>query len=132
MRFRFKFDSSRKGAKSAKDRGGHNVIYVHLLFRKHIDPKGYTLFDKDSKGYLNYGDTQSERLRKEVLLDTIWKAREIGNELFNVGMFGARNMFELDREAIWAFQRVRGGLFTLFCISAFQCALFFHLTIGRG
>lgn len=83
-----------------KDRGGHNVIYVHLLFRKHIDPKGYTLFDKDSKGYLNYGDTQSERLRKEVLLDTIWKAREIGNELFNVGMFGARNMFELDRETI--------------------------------
>lgn len=86
------------------DRGGYEVIYVHLLFRKHIDPKGYTVFKKGArKGYLDYGETQAERLRKEVLIDTIWKAREIGNELFNVGMFGARNMFEIDREAVSSF-----------------------------
>jgi hypothetical protein len=88
-----------------KDRGGHDVVYTHLLFRKHIDPKGYKVFRKGKKklGTLEYGKTQTERLRSEVIYDAFWKAREMGVELLNVGMFGASDIVQIDMEAVAGF-----------------------------
>lgn len=84
-----------------KDTGGSTIIKVTLLFRKHIDPLGYTVFkETDKVGYLNYGDLQSERRRKELLLDTIWKMARIGKETLKVGLFGGSNMFSIDRQAV--------------------------------
>jgi len=85
-----------------QDDGGHDFTFVHLLFRKHIDPIGYTIaFDKNTKvGYTHYGETATQRRRKELLVDTIWKVKEIGVEVLNQGLFGGSNMEVLDREAI--------------------------------
>ena len=84
-----------------KSKGGNEVIYATLLFRKHIDPKGYTVFKKSDKtGWLYYGDTITEKIQKELLLDTAWKVLEIGKETINVGLFGGSDMFSIDREAI--------------------------------
>ncbi len=84
-----------------KDKGGHDVIYVHLLFRKHVDPKGYVVFDKNDKtGYTHYGQTLSERRRREYMLDTMWKCAKIGSEVLTVGLFGGKDMVTLDKEAI--------------------------------
>jgi len=84
-----------------KDKGGNEVIYVHLLFRKHIDPKGYVVFDKNDKtGYTHYGETLSERRRKEAMIDTMWKCARIGKETLLVGLFGGSNIESIDREAV--------------------------------
>jgi len=84
-----------------KDRGGHTVIFIHLLFRKHIDPIGVDIFDAEAKkGFLNYGETLTVRRRKEFLYDTIWKCKQIGVEVLKFGLFGGTDMVTLDREAI--------------------------------
>lgn len=84
-----------------KDKGGNNIIYIHLLFRKHIEPKGYTVFDGDDKsGHMKYGELASERQRKELNLDILWKAREIGKEMFSIGLFGGKDLYSIDRQAI--------------------------------
>jgi len=84
-----------------KDKGGNSIVYATLLFRKYIEPQGYTVFKKDDKlGYLNYGTTQSERMRKELLIDTMWKLARISKENTKIGMFGGSNMLSLDREAV--------------------------------
>lgn len=84
-----------------KDIGGHEVIFIHLLLRKHIDPISVNVASVDSKkGFLNYGDTLTVRRRKELLFDTIWKCKQIGVEMLKFGLFGGTDMEILDKEAV--------------------------------
>lgn len=83
-----------------KDKGGSTITHVHLLFRKHIDPKGYTVFDRNDKtGHMDYGELASERARKELHLDTMWKLREIGKKVLQVGLFSGDSLDGLNRLA---------------------------------
>lgn len=83
-----------------KDRGGHSVIFIHLLFRKHINPIGIDVFEEGKKGYLNYGEVPSVRRRKELIYDTLWKCKQIGVEILKFGLFGGTDMATIDMEAI--------------------------------
>jgi len=104
-----------------KDRGGQEIIYTHLLFRKHIDPKGYKVFENNhNKGYLDYGVLQEERKRKELFLDTAWKIAGMTKEALKYGLYGGTSLDQIDYRVVFEGDPYTTNIIALANGSAFE------------
>jgi len=80
---------------------GIDIIKYTLLFRKHIEPKGWrALSDQPKRVELYYDDSVIKRQREEAMYDLAWKIAKMGGELYRGKFFGGLNSVEINREAI--------------------------------
>lgn len=71
------------------EEGGYNTIKVHLLFRKHVEPKGYKILEGEDGPYPDVvAKTPIEADRIENCVDTIWKVIQTYGDVFVFELFG--------------------------------------------
>jgi len=80
---------------------GIEVVKYTLLFRKHIEPRGWrSVSGEKKKAALFYDDSITKRQREETMFDMMWKTMRTGSELFRGAMFGGIDSREINREAV--------------------------------
>lgn len=65
------------------DEGGNKVIHYHLLFRKHIEPKGYKRISETStnpKFSISFDGSRTEVQRNERYVNLLWKTIQFTEE----------------------------------------------------